>query len=94
MADVLGSDGTQERPSRRRLNPRLARTLGLLVVIGVVVALVVQNSQQVTIRFLFISGRIRLIWVLVICLVLGGAIGFVTGRRSRRRRRRRSAAAD
>jgi uncharacterized integral membrane protein len=92
MADVLGGDATQERPSRRRLNPRLARTLGLLIVIGVVVALVVQNSQQVTVRFLFISGRIRLIWVLVICLVLGGAIGFVAGRRTRRRRRRRSAA--
>jgi uncharacterized integral membrane protein len=94
MADVLGSDGAQERLSRRRLNPRLGRTLGLLIVIGVVVALVVQNSQQVTIRFLFITGHIRLIWVLVVCLLVGGAIGFVAGRRSRRRRRRRSATPD
>lgn len=94
MADVLGSDGGQERPSRRRLNPRLGRTLSLLIVIGVVVALVVQNSQQVTIRFLFISGRLRLIWVLVACLLVGGAVGFVAGRRSRRRRRRRSSTSD
>ena len=72
----------------------MARTVSLLIVIGVVVALVVQNSQQVTIRFLFITGHVRLIWVLVVCLVVGGAVGFVAGRRSRRRRRRRSATPD
>jgi len=66
----------------------VARALGLLIVIGIVVAVVVQNSQRVTIRFLFISGHVRLIWVLVACLAVGAAAGFVPGRRRRRRRRR------
>ena len=88
MADGPGGSGPQERPSPRHLDPRLARALALLIVIGVAVAVVVQNSQRVTVRFLFITGHVRLIWVLVVCLVMAGAVGFVAGRRSRRRRRR------
>jgi uncharacterized integral membrane protein len=84
-----------ERPSTgRRLNPRAARTLGVVVVAGAVVVLVVQNSQRVTIRFWFITGHVRLIWVIVVCLVVAGAVGFVAGRRGRRRRRRRRPSSD
>jgi uncharacterized integral membrane protein len=83
--------GAGEQPTRaRRLNPRATRLLALLIVAGVVVALVIQNSQRVTIRFLFITGHVRLIWVLLVTLVVGAAFGFVSGRRVRRRRRRRS----
>jgi uncharacterized integral membrane protein len=94
MVDTPDGYGPEQPTRRRRLNPRATRLLALLIVAGVVVALVIQNSQQVTIRFLFITGRIRLIWVLVICLVIGMAFGFVAGNRVRRRRRRRSAASD
>ena len=94
MEDVAGGAGQTERPSARRLDPRMARALGLLIVIGLAVAVVVQNSQRVTIRFLFITGHVRLIWVLVVCLVVAGAIGFVAGRRARRRQRRRSRTPD
>jgi uncharacterized integral membrane protein len=79
-----------EDPGRRRgPNPRLARLVGLLILIAIVVVLVVQNSQRVTLRFWFITTHVRLIWVIVVCLVVAGALGFVVGRRSRRRRRRR-----
>jgi UDP-N-acetylmuramyl pentapeptide phosphotransferase/UDP-N-acetylglucosamine-1-phosphate transferase len=94
MVDAPGAGGPPERPSTRGLDPRVARALGLLIVIGVVVAVVVQNSQRVTIRFLFITGHVQLIWVLVVCLVVAGAVGFVAGRRGRRRRRRRSSMPD
>jgi hypothetical protein len=78
----------QQRPSKgRRLSPRAARTLGVVVVAGAIVALVVQNSQRVTIRLWFITGHVRLIWVIVVCLVVAGAGGYVAGRRGRRRRR-------
>jgi uncharacterized integral membrane protein len=65
--------------------------LVVLVLVGALVVLVVQNSRRVSIRFLFITGHVGLIWVIVFCLVVGGAVGFVAGRRSRRRRRRRQA---
>jgi uncharacterized integral membrane protein len=65
-----------------------------VVVAGAVVVLVVQNSQRVTIRFWFITGHVRLIWVIVVCLVVAGAVGFVAGRRGRRRRRRRRPSSD
>ena len=79
----------QQRPSKgRRLSPRAARTLGVVVVAGAIVALVVQNSQRVTIRLWFITGHVRLIWVIVVCsCVVAGAGGYVAGRRGRRRRR-------
>jgi uncharacterized integral membrane protein len=94
MADGPGESGLEDRPSTRHLDPRLARALALLIVIGVAFAVVIQNSQRVTVRFLFITGHVRLIWVLVVCLVVAGAVGFVAGRRGRRRRRRRSATPD
>ncbi|HEY5251640.1 MAG TPA: LapA family protein [Acidimicrobiales bacterium] len=93
MVDAPEGYGPEKTTSGRRLNPRATRLLALVVVAGLVVALVIQNSQQVTIRFLFITGHLALIWVLVACLVIGAAFGFVSGRRVRRRRRR-SAASD
>jgi uncharacterized integral membrane protein len=57
--------------------------------VAAVVVLVVQNSQRVRLRFWFVTGHVRLIWVIVVCLVVAGAAGYVVGRRGRRRRRRR-----
>ncbi len=94
MVDTPVGAGEQPTRARRGLNPRATRLLALLIVVGVVVALVIQNSQRVTIRFLFVTGHVRLIWVLLVALVVGAAFGFVSGRRVRRRRRRRSAASD
>jgi uncharacterized integral membrane protein len=92
MVDGPEDYGPEQPSPARRLNPRAARLLALLIVAGVVVALVIQNRQRVTLRFLFITGHVGLIWVLLVCLVIGAAFGFVSGRRVRRRRRRRSAA--
>jgi uncharacterized integral membrane protein len=60
-----------------------------LAVVAALVAFVVQNSQRVTVRFWFVTGHVRLIWVIVVCAVGAGAVGFVLGHRGRRRRRRR-----
>jgi uncharacterized integral membrane protein len=78
-----------EQPSPgRRLNPRAARLVGVAVVAAAVVILVVQNSQRVSLRFLFVTGHVPLIWVMVVCLAVAGAFGFLVGRRGRVRRRR------
>ncbi len=90
MVDSPTGPGPQPPPSGRRLDPRAVRTLGALVVVAALVVLVVQNSQRVTIRFWFVSAHVRLIWVIVVCLVASGAVGYLAGRRGRRRRRRRA----
>jgi len=90
MVDSPLDAGAGQTSSRRRLNPRAIRSLGVLVLVGALVVLVVQNSQRVTIRFWFITGHVRFIWVVLFCLVVAGALGYVVGRRGRRRRRRRS----
>ena len=89
MADGPPEVGPEQAP-RRRTPP--ARLLLLAVVVAAVVILVVQNDQRVALRFLFVTGHVPLIAVMVVSLVVGGAIGFVGGaRRARRRRRRREA---
>jgi uncharacterized integral membrane protein len=87
-----GAQGPDERPDRRSLVG--ARTVAGLAIVGAGVILIFQNSQQVTVRFWFISGHVRLIWVIVGSLVVGGALGLLLGGRGRRRRRRRRAASD
>ena len=97
MVDAPIGGGPEAPPSGPRRRTRLARTVTALVIVGALVVVVVQNSQPVTLRFWFITGRVRLIWVIVTCLVIAGAIGYVAGRRGlrgRRGRRRRHRPAD
>jgi uncharacterized integral membrane protein len=85
-----GAARADEQPVRRR-NPVGARAVAALVIVGAVVILVVQNSQRVTLRFWFITGHVRLIWVIVVSVVVGGALGLLLGGHRRRRRRRQAA---
>jgi hypothetical protein len=87
MVDSPLDAGPGQTSSRRRLNPRAIRSLGVLVIVGALVVLVVQNSQRVAIRLWFITVHVRFIWAVVFCLVVAGGLGYVAGRRGRRRRR-------
>ncbi|HXQ58738.1 MAG TPA: LapA family protein [Acidimicrobiales bacterium] len=92
MEETPGAGVGPERPVRG--NRVGARAVVGLVLVGGAVVLVVQNSQQVTLRFWFISGHVRLIWVIAVSLVIGGALGLLLSGRGRRRRRRRRAVSD
>jgi len=72
-----------EAAPRRR---NLAKPIVALVLLAVVVSFVVQNSQKVKVQLWFVTGHPRLIWVLLVTVVVGAALGFVAGRPSRRRR--------
>ncbi|HVC71998.1 MAG TPA: LapA family protein [Acidimicrobiales bacterium] len=88
-----GATGPDGGPVRRR-GPGGARVVAALVLVGAVVVLVVQNSQRVSLRFWFITGHVRLIWVIAVSLVIGGGFGLLLSGRGRRRRRRRRVASD
>jgi uncharacterized integral membrane protein len=73
----------------RRRRRRAIRGIVTLVLIVLVLAFVIQNSQLVTVHFWFFTHRARLIWVVLSCLVAGIVFGFVLGVPERRKMRRR-----
>jgi uncharacterized integral membrane protein len=87
MADLIDAENPSEDRPRRR-NPARARIVALLVIAAIAVVLVFQNSQRVTLRFWFVTGHVRLIWLVVVALVVGAVFGFVAGHRGGRRHRR------
>ncbi|MGH9016572.1 MAG: LapA family protein [Acidimicrobiales bacterium] len=89
MVDVPAGAELEQPSSGRRPNLRGGRLVVLALVVAALVILIVQNAQKVSVRFLFFTGHLRLIWVILICVVLAGAVGYVSGARGTRRRRRR-----
>jgi lipopolysaccharide assembly protein A len=75
-----------ERAARLR-RKRATKGLVFLVLVAVAAVFVIQNSQRVRVHFWFVTGNPRLIWVILACLVVGIAFGYVLGRRRRGRRR-------
>ncbi len=55
----------------RRSRREMARIVGAAVGLVLLIAFVLDNSQTVTVGFLFFNARLSLIWVLIIAAVLG-----------------------
>jgi uncharacterized integral membrane protein len=81
----LGAPGPTE--SRRAAKAILAALVLMLLVV-----FVIRNSQRVSVDFILTKGHFRLIWVIVICSILGGIVGYLLGRPVRGRRGRRQRA--
>ena len=79
-----GEDGKEleQRPSRRGV----ARAVAFLVLIGVVIAFVVGNTQKVPVHLGVTTAHPQLIWTVVGALAVGVVLGFVSGRSVRSRR--------
>ena len=79
--DTLGSNTGIEPPGSSRTRWIL---FGIVAICAII--FVVQNSEKVTIHFLFIDVSAR-VWVgFVICLALGALLGALIGRWWRRRK--------
>ena len=63
---VPTSSGTKKRDPRD-----IARIVAALVIVGFLIAFVVENSAQVNVHFVFFSHRVSLIWALVVAAALG-----------------------
>jgi uncharacterized integral membrane protein len=68
----------EERSIRTR---QTIRILIVVVLVAIVVAFAVDNSQQVEVGWLFGSGDVALWIVIVASFVVGGIAGYVAGRR-------------
>lgn len=66
--------------ARRATRRRAVQFVSLLVLVVVLVAFVVENTQRVKIHFVFFSKDVRPIWLMLTCAILGGVVGFLVGR--------------
>ena len=84
--------GAPPRRGRDDLDERQVRRIALVGVLVLAVILliifIVQNSDSVSVSFVFFSARISLIWVIFLSAVAGAVIALVVGRLLRRRLRR------
>jgi len=69
------ADGRDLQPQRKETNWRV---WGLGVLVILVIIFIAQNSQSVKVKFLFVDTTAPLIFLLVITVLLGMIIGYVT----------------
>lgn len=81
--------GSPEVPSRSAVVIKWARLAAAVVIVGLLVAFVVDNSEKVQVGFVFFHAEVRLIWVLVITAVLGAIADRLVPKVYRHRRTRR-----
>ena len=79
-------DGSASHPPNRRG----AKAVVAVIALVLLVVFVIRNSQRVAVDFIVVTGHPRMIWVIVTCTILGGAVGFFLGRPARSRRQRSS----
>ena len=65
-----------------------ARLLALLILIGYVIAAVLENRKHVHIHFVFATASVSLIWLILLSVALGLVLGVLLSQLYRRRRRR------
>lgn len=65
-----------------------ARLVALAVVVGYVIAFVLENGKSVRVHFVFHSTDVSLIWVILLSIALGLLGGMLFAQLDRRRRRR------
>jgi uncharacterized integral membrane protein len=66
---------------------------GLLLLIAYVIYFVIANDERVAVEFLFVSARTSLIWVILLCLVIGLLVGVLLSQLYRRRHRSEASSA-
>jgi uncharacterized integral membrane protein len=89
-----GAPGTPQGSSAPPDSKRGAKAIVAALVLVLLIVFVIRNSQRVSVDFIVTKGHFRLIWVIVICSILGGIVGYLLGRppKGGRGRRQRSRA--
>jgi uncharacterized integral membrane protein len=73
-----------------RWQPRLyLRLIVLGLLVAYAIAFVLENREQVSVHFVFVTARVSLIWLILLGLGLGLLAGILLAQLERRRRRRR-----
>ena len=86
--DGIPAPGSPVGPSAPRESKRGAKAIVAALVLVLLIVFVIRNSQRVSVDFIVTQGHFRLIWVIVICSILGGVVGYLLGRPTKRARAR------
>jgi uncharacterized integral membrane protein len=69
---------------------RVVKILVALALMVLFVLFVIRNSDKVSqskgVDFVFVTADVRLIWVFLVCAILGGLVGYLLGRPSKLQR--------
>ena len=76
-------------PSRAHRTRLWAAALIAVAVLVYIILLVVENSHRVKVHYVFGTGHTRLIWLIIVCGLLGWFWGIATSSIIKRRTRRR-----
>ena len=79
---------TEEQPQPRGRRGSTVKIVVGLAVLVLFVVFVTQNSREVDVNLVFVTARIRLIWVFLGCALIGGAVALLLGRPGRRASRK------
>lgn len=82
-------DQAHLRQLQRERQGRVAKVVVALVLVGILIAFIVANSQSVIVHFVFFTRRPALIWVMFACALVGGIVGYLIGRPGRQVRMHR-----
>lgn len=66
-----------------RSNRDRARLIAVAILVAIAAVFAIANLKQVKVNLIFGSARLPLIIVIVLCLLIGAAIGAVLARRGR-----------
>jgi uncharacterized integral membrane protein len=77
-----------DRQMARERRSRLAKLLAILIPVVLLVLFFLANSGEIRIDFLVFTTTTSLFWIMLICSLLGGVVGFFIGRPGHRAFRR------
>jgi putative membrane protein len=78
----------QPEPPAKRDRSTVVKVIVALVLLILLIVFVAQNSEPVTVDFVFGDAEVGLIWVFLACALIGALIGYLLGRPGRRTSRR------
>jgi uncharacterized integral membrane protein len=77
--------------TRETFQPRLWFIVGALVlIVGYIVAFIAENTKSVRVHFVFYTAHTSVIWVVLLALAIGLAVGVLISQLERRRGRKKS----
>ncbi|MEX0832451.1 MAG: LapA family protein [Actinomycetota bacterium] len=86
-----GADRETQAQLARSRRMRAAKLLAALAILILLIVFIIQNSEPVTIDWVFFQRESRVIWVMVTSAVLGGVVGYLIARPGRGEPRKRKA---
>jgi uncharacterized integral membrane protein len=83
--DGAATDADKDRlhQLQRHRQARAAKAIVVVVILTILILFIVWNAHSVPVNYVFFKAHNALIWVMVVCALLGGIVGFIVGRPGR-----------